>query len=614
MCFPRIVFALCGASLALAPTLIFLFFYERATSFLPGMGAHLSHINIMACIWGGGIALWIIFRRFFSSRMSAILAACVCSIISFSSVIYYLIVAAGLHGFGKVITWPILRPYVINVRSTFEYAGVSMTLCMAACVLFLSLLLYLWKSIFLANDWMFPFIERGVIWGVILTGLTFVIAVRVFEFFDNPPTYLNEPVSMTFFPKSFDEGFAKAYRYDKTMEEAENRAREILRADITGPGRNIILIISDALRADHMTPFDYERNTTPLLMERIGKAAAGRPMRAVSVCAETICGMPGLLYSKQPENMHANAIGMAEALKIRGYENYILLTGDHTNYFGLSKIYRPADLYFDASTQSKRFVNDDKMLFDAAMQLPDFSGHPAFIQVMLLSNHPLGVRWPGSKWYEPVESYAPWLAKGGELDLSERQIELAKNYYDNGVRQADEVIDELLDILENKGYLANAIVLITADHGEMLGEHGILSHAAGVFQPVLDIPAIFLRYGYTGGQLPYKKWISQVDLAPTLFIEAGIKPVPTWKGIALQSNDDRSYFSFQQKGESGLLSLEDGFVGYKYWVNADDGREYVFNLGSDWGEKINLIDRLPSHYVDRWRNIVLGNIIKMSDK
>ena len=121
---------------------------------------------------------------------------------------------------------------------------------------------------------MFPFIERGVIWGAILTGLTFVIAVRVFEFFDNPPTYLNEPVSMTFFPKSFDKGFAKAYRYDKTMEEAENRAREILRADITGPGRNIILIISDALRADHMTPFDYERNTTSLLMEQIGKSGS----------------------------------------------------------------------------------------------------------------------------------------------------------------------------------------------------------------------------------------------------------------------------------------------------------------------------------------------------
>src|SRR5690606_24393120 len=143
-----------------------------------------------------------------------------------------------------------------------------------------------------------------------------------------------------------------------------------------------------------------------------------------------------------------------------------------------------------------------------------------------MSTHGLGKRGAGCSPYQPVSNYYSWPGGSPNRPPSEEAARHAVNYYDNGVTCWDGVVSELLDTLEIKGYLHDALVVITGDHGEMLGENGLFSHQYGLDEGVLDIPLILIRYGYEGGEFPFHPLVGQVDIAPTIARELGVPPVP----------------------------------------------------------------------------------------
>lgn len=612
----RLLFSLLMEFMLLAaPIAAFLFYYSRT-----GTGVttetYVSHVAVGAVFWGYVLlARWLLWRLF--PRGAAFCSALLCALASLILWSYYLIAVVGLAGFGKIITWPLLRPYLTNPGATLEYAGIALPWGLMGGFALIVLLLLVWWLVTGSGNWLVPLSRQcgKGLFAIVSIGFLSILGVCTFDFLDNPPAFYREPVSLTFFPKPPDVRDNKTFRHDAVLEAAENSVRQdFARAGRHVPDakRNIVLIVSDALRFDHTSLFGYARDTTPLLAKRFNQNAAAAPMYAVAVCAETMCAMPGLLYSKPPEQMHDKAIGLSEALQAHGYKSYILLAGDHTHYYNLASFYRPADIFFDSSTQNQRFINDDLMLMDVVDSLPNFDGKaPVFIQFHLQSNHPLGIRWPDSNWYQPFENYARWLNK--ESELPDNQRKKAINYYDNGVRQADIVIDRLLNMLEHKGYLKNTLVLVTADHGEMLGEHHLLSHTIGVFAPVLDVPAIFLRYGYQTHKIPERKWVSQIDLAPTILTELEVPPIATWQGVPLQKKDERDFFTFQQKNVSGLLYLLQPYEGYKYWIDIKNKKEYVFNLNNDPDEMENIIFNIPENVLQRWRHICVKNLMQTSN-
>src|SRR5262249_37529820 len=62
--------------------------------------------------------------------------------------------------------------------------------------------------------------------------------------------------------------------------------------------------------------------------------------------------------------------------------------------------------------------------------------------------------------------------------------------YDAAIAYIDSQIDRLLGELQRRGTLDNTIVVIAADHGELLGEHGMVGHATNLYAPVLHVPLI----------------------------------------------------------------------------------------------------------------------------
>lgn len=93
----------------------------------------------------------------------------------------------------------------------------------------------------------------------------------------------------------------------------------------------------------------------------------------------------------------------------------------------------------------------------------------------------------------------------------------------------DDSLRELFGRLDEIGFLDNAVVLITADHGEEFGDHGGLLHRGSLFDELVRVPFIVWGRGVESGVVD-PTLVSTIDIPPTLLAAAGIGPSPTMEG------------------------------------------------------------------------------------
>jgi arylsulfatase A-like enzyme len=161
----------------------------------------------------------------------------------------------------------------------------------------------------------------------------------------------------------------------------------------------------------------------------------------------------------------------------------------------------------------------------------------------------------------------------------------------------------LLGILTSKHYLENALVVLTADHGESLGEHDLYSHTNSVREELLHIPLLFIRYkgGTPQDSKPLENFVSQVDIAPTILHELEI-PVPeSWNGVPIQLGKTSEITFFQMLPYWGLYDHRDSSHLWKYWFDSRNGEEFVFDLLQDPHENANLAAATPKALKSWWR-------------
>jgi arylsulfatase A-like enzyme len=181
-------------------------------------------------------------------------------------------------------------------------------------------------------------------------------------------------------------------------------------------------------------------------------------------------------------------------------------------------------------------------------------------------------------------------------------LDSATNFYDNGVRKTDSVISDLLKALESRGYLRDALVVITADHGEQLGEHGLFLHANSLREEVLRIPFVLISYGYEPERpLVAHAFSSNIDIAPTLFAEIGL-PIPrTWMGRALQEPQSGGFLYLEERVQKGIIDYRDPHNIWKYWFDTKTNREQAFDVTSDPHEDRNMIGQVSPARLGEWR-------------
>jgi arylsulfatase A-like enzyme len=108
-----------------------------------------------------------------------------------------------------------------------------------------------------------------------------------------------------------------------------------------------------------------------------------------------------------------------------------------------------------------------------------------------------------------------------------------RTFYDAEVTSLDLQLTSLFSRLREQGLLANAVVVITADHGEEFREHGHVGHGWSLYNELTHVPLLLLTPN-SHSRADIRDVVSLVDIAPTLLDYAGIAAPPTFEGRSLR--------------------------------------------------------------------------------
>jgi arylsulfatase A-like enzyme len=166
-------------------------------------------------------------------------------------------------------------------------------------------------------------------------------------------------------------------------------------------------------------------------------------------------------------------------------------------------------------------------------------GSPAFLYLQYMEPHtpydvpPAYRRRVLSAADEPAAAEASRKVAALEWDqLSPREIGLLRALYGAEVACVDHELARLFAALAHRRLLDQAIVVVTADHGEEFGEHGLVGHGSGLYNEELRVPLIVAGRGIPAGRV-VRENVSLVDVAPTVLAFAGVPAEARFEGRSL---------------------------------------------------------------------------------
>jgi arylsulfatase A-like enzyme/Flp pilus assembly protein TadD len=342
------------------------------------------------------------------------------------------------------------------------------------------------------------------------------------------------------------------------------------------PRPNLVLLSVDTLRADHLSCYGSDSISTPHF-DRL--AREGVLFEDVSTVAPTTLPAHASLLTGVSPAIHGarDNVGfrvrddiptLATILKEAGYR-----TGGFVGSFVLDSRFglaRGFDVYSDEMPETERGLLERRgdAVLKAAMDWIDGDREGPFFAFL--------------HFYDPHRPYDPPEAFGtGGEDLG--------SGYRGEVLYVDSLLGTLLDFLEARGLSDSTAVVVTADHGESLGEHGEDTHGFFLYQATLRVPLLVRAPSLPAGRrIP--DVASAVDVAPTVLEILGVEAPAGFDGVSLFSAPQErdvyaeSFLPRLHYGWSELRSLR-----RRNWKLVLAPRAELYDLQADSGEERNLI-------------------------
>jgi len=193
-------------------------------------------------------------------------------------------------------------------------------------------------------------------------------------------------------------------------------------------------------------------------------------------------------------------------------------------------------------------------------------------------------------WTPDIQSPDLIMTKGyfPNRDLTEPILRKVMAYYYASISQIDFEVGEMIKLLKEKGIYENTLIIFTSDHGEYMGYHHQLLKGGEMFEAIMRIPLIIKYPGNSKKGTLNTGLVSNVDVAPTILLQAGIKPPKRMSGYDLfQDNIGRKIvFSHNNTGKSIIARTLSQKLIYK-----PDGRSLFYDLKKD-----------PSEFTDLFNN------------
>jgi len=386
--------------------------------------------------------------------------------------------------------------------------------------------------------------------------------------------------------------------------------------------KNIVLITIDCLRADHMSCYGYNRETTPFL-DRIAKrgiffknAFANGPNTRHSVPSFLTSTYPLLFLDEAKTGKFSQGRkSIAELLKEKGYKTAAIHSNPYISkfygydrgfdYFNdfllgqvedeikrskISKVIHEAIKGFKAVFMHKLPHEDGKRINEEAFKWLENINEPFFLWLHYMDVHMPYI--PPNKFLEELKlkkySYMKKVWFGKRIDdvkmrekIKDEELPDYINLYDGCIRYVDWILKELILKLEKK--FSDTIFVITADHGEEFREHGSLGHEEKLYDELLKVPLIF--YGDEIERKSIKKPTSLITLAPTIFHFLGIDESKWWQGKNIFKS--KSFIIAEAWRGKRITAYRD--EEWKFIIE-EDGSKELYNIEEDEEEQSNLLN------------------------
>jgi arylsulfatase A-like enzyme len=355
---------------------------------------------------------------------------------------------------------------------------------------------------------------------------------------------------------------------------AESRALAQLPAPPVG-AFNVLLIVMDTVRAENLGLCGYARETTPELARwakrgvHFERAVSPAPWTFPAHCSFMTGQWPSTLGAHWRPILDSSYPTLAGFLASRGYltagfvantfwcsyesgmdrgfvhyEDYPLnlrtiMGSTILGRWLLENLRRSRDFYavkwIRAQSRDGEQINRDFLDWLSAKP----PARPFFAFLNYLDAHepflpPIG---EGKRFGEGPQTPAEYQMllrywDLNKLQLSEHEVKLARDSYDNCIAALDRRIGSLLDELDRRGTLQDTLVIITSDHGEEFGEHGAFNHGYSVYAQEIHVPLLIISRSAPPGRTIAEP-IGLRDLPATIVDILGLREGSPFPGSSL---------------------------------------------------------------------------------
>ena len=286
--------------------------------------------------------------------------------------------------------------------------------------------------------------------------------------------------------------------------------------------RCLILTI-DTLRADHVGAYNDKVDYTPA-MDKLARSSIvfDRAYTPVPFTLPAHCSLLTGLYPPRhgvrdngPFRLGTEVLTLAEIAQQNGFRTAAFVSAFPVDSrFGLDQGF---ELYDDGyiSQESIATLSYSERPADETMEL-------AIQWIKSAVDHPWLV-W--IHLFDPHLPYAP----------PQRLVQKFGNLYNSEIAFADEQIGRLHQLLESQGLLEETLFIITADHGEGLGDHGEETHGTFIYNTTVHIP-LFIHQPTVLKPRRSQEAVSLIDIMPTIIDWFGWKRPSLEDGLSLKDH------------------------------------------------------------------------------
>jgi arylsulfatase A-like enzyme len=281
--------------------------------------------------------------------------------------------------------------------------------------------------------------------------------------------------------------------------------------------KNIIFVLVDALRQDHLGVYGYERNTSPNIDAFANDALVFQ--NAISQSGWTTPSIVALFTSKYPKGPIFENRTLTQWLHKYGYQ---------TIAFVANPLLLPQKGYANGfESYNLHEWEDDSKLVDLSLDWirSRDASRPFFLFLHFMGSHaPYRPNPPYDRRFgdpytgqvdESLISYKKLMAENKPVELSEQDLNRLIDLYDGEIACIDDLFEKLNSGLKDAELYEDSIIIFVADHGEEFMDHGGVGHGHTVFDELIRVPLIIRGLGDLNG-MNYSGLFEFIDLGPTL--------------------------------------------------------------------------------------------------